>query len=707
LEILMKKSLLVLLLIVIVFIFPASVLAGKYHPGVNADPGWEDEFIEGCRINGGLPFEWDYGLGCDFENDKDVFCTYDDQCDAGLLIDLDVQNVSSSTSVNAPACDTGGLVSLASLDQNGEVVFEEVCASGIGAIAKEEVEDNLDIPLEDLMNVEISTAGYQADKTSSVALEDEDDYDYDDFYLDCDLAGGTSQGSRMPNGDFYYECTFEDGDIIACDNFGCYPTPDSGFREVFPKLTAFAASNSLRAVAISDDDLDDLTELCRLDGGNAGSDQNGDFFCTYPGSSQEWKCSDDFWSEGHIKCQPVVHEDPEEKKSEAGPNGFPGEALNALGAVTINEAVYVPRIPKRINPVLLVQETSCRADQAEGGKETAISAFINNIVEMNGFFENIAGQNGIIAPNNLAEKSSESKVKGLGDISDGTSNTVMIIAPNNVNGRVHLDAGWNGQNSIIAPNNIRIPFPGGPIPIPYPNILIPISILGILGLGILGGGLYLSRVSDGMKIMELISRQPMQLAFGAGIGLGVAALTAGIGLAALFFIPDTGSEQSAAAGCSAVIVKTAKLDYLVTQPEGDGTRDALTVSPVDVLNCRFGPGTFYSIFSSMRPEDEAIVMGRNASREWYMVELTTGPNAGLSCWVWSGGLEDVSGLGDVEEVSSPSAGGDSNKGSGDAGGGGAAGGGGGGGGITEPGGGNTCISCGGGVVDPGGPPVIE
>ena len=813
----MKKNLVVLVSILVLFVFPVSVFAGSSNFDVSNESDWEDDFIEGCRANSGLPFEWDYGIGCDFETEEDVFCTYDDQCDAGWLLNLDTQKPSRTTSGDSSECENGEMISIASVGANGGVSIEEVCATGITTIAREEEIE--DFPLEDLLNVEITTAGQKAKKPQTVALENDDDYSPGDFSGDCELAGGTPETSRMPNGDFYYECRFDDGDIIACDNFGCYPTPDSGFKVGFPKLNALEAIILERAVAISDDDLDDLNEACELDGGDGSSTSDGgQFFCVHEDTA--WYCEDDFWSEGGLKCEPIAESD--DKKSQTDLNGFPGEALKALEAVTINVAikdedlddlnevceldggdgsqtsdggqffciyedsawfckddsgadggikcepiasaesndkksetdldgfpsealnaldavnanvVFVPRVPKISNPVLLVQETSCKVSQPDEAVQSSARIFLNNAIDMNGFFESIVGQNGIIAPNNLTGQPGSEGYQGtdgadisarmniidpnniiapnnltLGDISDGTSKTLFfnIIAPNNAQGRPVLDGDLNEQNNIIAPNNLIIPFPGGPIPIPYPFI----TILATLGLGLLAGGLYLNKVSTGMKIMDFIVQQPKQLAMGAGVGFGVSILTAGIGLAALFFMSNTAPENIAV-GCNAVVVQTAKLDYLIAQPEEQPEKKAevLTVTAKQPSNCRRGAGTHFAKVGSFGPADDpAIVLGRNATAEWYFIEK----NASQKCWVWADGLEDVSHLGEgVEEVGNPtndpddsSDGGEAVNTGGDSGGSGGGGGGGGGGGIggIEP---PPCFSCG-GVVDPGGgsPPII-
>ena len=413
---------------------------------------WEEDFIEGCQANSGLPFEWDYGIGCDFEIEEDVFCTYDDKCDSGWLIDLDAQNDLGNISKNVSDCQNGEIIPLASVGNNGKISIDEVCATGTKTTIKEE--GVADFPSTDFLNVEINTAGQQAKKTQITDLEENDqhrDINYLKVRDACDLIDGTPESSRMPNGDFYIECHFDDGDTVTCDNYGCYPPPDTSLLQVFPKLNAIeTAAYTLQAVAIKDDDLDDLTEICELDGGDASETPDGKaFFCLYEdvavGEGDGWFCEDDFWGEGQIKCGPLVVDEPDEKKSETDQKRFPGSALNALDAVSINEDVFVPRIPKISNPVLLIQETSCKADQADGAVRSSARIFINNILEMNGFFESVAklpeyqGTDGVDVDNTI---NFPIKLITFHDINDGTSNTIImnIIAPNKVNANARNEA---------------------------------------------------------------------------------------------------------------------------------------------------------------------------------------------------------------------------------------------------------------------------
>ena len=59
----MNKKLVIMLSLILILVFPNTVFAGKD----TSSPDWEDDFIEGCEANGGVPFEWDFGIGCDFD----------------------------------------------------------------------------------------------------------------------------------------------------------------------------------------------------------------------------------------------------------------------------------------------------------------------------------------------------------------------------------------------------------------------------------------------------------------------------------------------------------------------------------------------------------------------------------------------------------------------------------------------------------------
>jgi hypothetical protein len=177
---------------------------------------------EVCGNEDGTFFEWNTGYGCDFEEEPDIFCDQNDLCGLGWVIEIagsapiqigvsDLETYSPPTSLIANMLQPAFLNTIAEGDQRSTNSQEDF----IRALSY--VEDEIeDFSLEDLLNVEITTAGavaFAADDGDEGGDESSDTFDSWDEE-ECTVTSGNHY--PVPDEPGWTTCDFDDGSRIIC-----------------------------------------------------------------------------------------------------------------------------------------------------------------------------------------------------------------------------------------------------------------------------------------------------------------------------------------------------------------------------------------------------------------------------------------------------------------------------------------------------------